>query len=114
MGVEDVYCCDEWAWVGSIYFIQMAMIFTHVINNLCILIQQELDWLSYDDASFLLDSGDEYLTLGHVLIALIWKAQLMGIRINRVDRWDEILRHIHLISTSTEVMIEARSVSSRE
>ncbi len=38
------YCCDEWAlgWIDLLYTLQMAMIFTHVIDNLCILIQQEL------------------------------------------------------------------------
>ncbi len=55
-------------WVGSIYFIQMAMMYLN---------QQEVDSLSYDYAKLFVDLGDKllYLTLGHVWIALIWKAQ---------------------------------------
>ncbi len=54
------YCCDEWAlgWIDLLYTLQMAMIFTHVIDNLCILINRNLlDSLSYDYAKLLVGFG---------------------------------------------------------
>lgn len=49
--------------------------------------QQEVECLSYDYASFLLDSGDELPDFRACVDCPDLEGTMMGIRINRVDRW---------------------------